>query len=257
MATSTQGGMAGIDIAIDDNQNQFKETDSLPLPSTTPGCHKESLVSQRFALILQYLNPLFYARLAQSFINSVLESYRDSNSGSNYAVRITAGDMVTAQGPIPPDAAPMYCVPDDTAIGNANHAGFTTVSPTFDYPPKLDLDLSMANITVEESSDAQEQSVVADEQVGPSSQPAVVAHVAKEDPVVREDSAVCGVDEPKPAAECPSSSPHPYSTIESPAVDANANANTETNLPVATPVAEKKNKRNKNKSKGRGKNSHR
>ncbi|KAI7828489.1 hypothetical protein BX661DRAFT_182187 [Kickxella alabastrina] len=116
-----------------------KELDSLPMPSTTPASRNDrSMANNKFVLFLQYLNPLFYARLAQSFIYSVLESYRGDRS-SNFNSRITAGEMVPAQGLVPADASAIDCGMPTMTEFDINDQ-FTTISPEFEFLPQLNID---------------------------------------------------------------------------------------------------------------------
>ncbi|KAJ2584778.1 hypothetical protein GGH95_000098 [Coemansia sp. RSA 1836] len=114
-------------IHIVDDEPQLKEFDSLPLPSTT-GVASSSSISSGINLlqILHYLNPLFYARLVQAYIQTVLESYSAANCRSN-APRIISGEGLTRGGSV---------VARRTTIDNC----FTTVSPEFEYSHRLGLD---------------------------------------------------------------------------------------------------------------------
>ncbi|KAJ2296672.1 hypothetical protein IWW55_005024, partial [Coemansia sp. RSA 2706] len=60
-----------VSDSISNDVPPAKEANSLPLPSTTPANQLgHGSVSQKLVWLLQYLNPLFYARLAQSFVSS-------------------------------------------------------------------------------------------------------------------------------------------------------------------------------------------
>ncbi|KAJ1844159.1 hypothetical protein LPJ73_005256 [Coemansia sp. RSA 2703] len=122
------------EVEITSNERRSKEIDMLPVPSTTPASKRETTsANYRLATILQYINPLFYARLAQAFIYSVLESYRESGAG-NYNARITAGNMVAVPNLDPPvsaDSTAIDCGPPMLTEINLDD-NFTSVAPEFD-----------------------------------------------------------------------------------------------------------------------------
>ncbi|KAJ2876985.1 hypothetical protein GGH93_000360 [Coemansia aciculifera] len=113
----------GTAVALDEPQS--KEYDSLPLPSTTGTASSKSISSGlKLFQILHYLNPLFYARLVQAYIQTVLRSYSTADGNGN--ARITDGKS------LPQNAE----IVRGTTIDNC----FTTVSPEFEYSCRLGMD---------------------------------------------------------------------------------------------------------------------
>ncbi|KAJ2827580.1 hypothetical protein GGI24_002611 [Coemansia furcata] len=107
------------------DEPQSKEYDSLPLPSTTGATSSNSISSGlKLLQILRFLNPLFYARLVQAYIQTVLQSYSTANH--NGSARITEGEVL-------PQSAQ---IARGTTIDNC----FTTVSPEFEYSCRLGID---------------------------------------------------------------------------------------------------------------------
>ncbi|KAJ1820583.1 hypothetical protein LPJ60_003127 [Coemansia sp. RSA 2675] len=102
------------------DEPQTKKYDTMPLPSTTGSDSVKS--GLKLFQILHYLNPLFYARLVQAYIQAVLRSY----STANHNARITDGEGL-------PQNAGMV---RGTTIDNC----FTTASPEFEYACRLGLD---------------------------------------------------------------------------------------------------------------------
>ncbi|KAJ2764355.1 hypothetical protein IWQ56_004518 [Coemansia nantahalensis] len=86
-------------------------------------------VGQRLVWILQYLNPLFYARLAQSLVSSVFHSHQIADSSS-------AGGSTACQSsaPVPTDAMAIDCGYMDAAGGIA-HSYQHTALPQLDLGP--------------------------------------------------------------------------------------------------------------------------
>ncbi|KAJ2890994.1 hypothetical protein IWW38_003826 [Coemansia aciculifera] len=85
-------------IYIVGDEPQSKEYDSLPLPTTTGDAASSSASSgMRILYLLRFINPLFYARLVQAYILTVLESYSAASRRGN-TPRITGGDGNTSQG---------------------------------------------------------------------------------------------------------------------------------------------------------------
>ncbi|KAJ1808880.1 hypothetical protein LPJ75_004499, partial [Coemansia sp. RSA 2598] len=97
--------------------------------------------SQKLAMILQYLNPLFYARIAQSFIYSVLESYKGTGAATLNAPRLTAGEADHEFGAAPTNLeAANYDVSELSAVEISDE--FTTEAPEFEYLPHLNLSMT-------------------------------------------------------------------------------------------------------------------
>ncbi|KAJ2856194.1 hypothetical protein J3B02_001742 [Coemansia erecta] len=136
--------------AVPHNARLSKEINVLPVPSTTPAARKENAASQKLAMILQYLNPLFYARIAQSFIYSVLESYRGTGTASLNAPRLTAGQMDPEFGAENTHSETAnYDIPDLTAVEINDQ--FTTVAPEFEYLPHLNLSMATGSALITQS----------------------------------------------------------------------------------------------------------
>ncbi|KAJ2084212.1 hypothetical protein H4R24_000154 [Coemansia sp. RSA 988] len=88
-----------------------KEPNALPTPSTMPNAQLEQpTVSQKLVWILQYLNPLFYARLAQSLVSTVFGSQAAGGVNSSGG-RVTehANRQIPAPAPVPADASVVDC----------------------------------------------------------------------------------------------------------------------------------------------------
>ncbi|KAJ2747664.1 hypothetical protein GGI20_000313 [Coemansia sp. BCRC 34301] len=114
-------------ICIVDDEPQSKEYDSLPMPATTNVSQASSAGSGlKLLQILHYLNPLFYARLVQAYIQAVLESYSAASSSSG-APRITGGED-------------QPYVRDEVARCTTVDKCFSSTSPEFEYSHRLGLD---------------------------------------------------------------------------------------------------------------------
>ncbi|KAJ1907705.1 hypothetical protein LPJ81_000588 [Coemansia sp. IMI 209127] len=139
-----------------------KEIDSLPMPAVMGANSQQDSswnINQKLVELLQYLNPLVYARLAQSLIQSMLESLGSSNV-SNFNTRLTndreQGQASSLAAAVPADALAIdFSYMSDTsreqAEGNARNkdAGgkqLITVSPEFEYLPDLDLGPASDNV---------------------------------------------------------------------------------------------------------------
>ncbi|KAJ2793071.1 hypothetical protein H4R20_006654 [Coemansia guatemalensis] len=86
-----------------------KEPNALPAPSTMPAAQlKQPTVSQKIVWILQYLNPLFYARLAQSLVSTVFGS-QATGSANNSSGRVTEHANHQISAPAPADASVIDC----------------------------------------------------------------------------------------------------------------------------------------------------
>ncbi|KAJ1724829.1 hypothetical protein LPJ53_000965 [Coemansia erecta] len=255
------------DVEIASSERRSKETDMLPVPSTTPASRKETAsVNHRLAAILQYINPLFYARLAQAFIYSVLESYRDSNT-RNYNARITAGDMIAVpnSGPVvPTDSTAIDCGPPMlTDINLDDH--FTSVAPEFDSILHLDTEnIETAppheTAVLADSSDITEEQLTADPVTndGEVTQvDAMVSNKANNTAEPAKDAATIPVDsqtEVSTSVDQPIQDDLPDVSEDQPADDGlEDNKNTETSSPTAEVAKKltKKNKRGKGKSKNK------
>ncbi|KAJ2100826.1 hypothetical protein GGI09_002084 [Coemansia sp. S100] len=116
--------------AVELDEPQSKKYDSLPLPSTTGTASSKSISSGlKLFQILHYLNPLFYARLVQAYIQTVLRSYSTADGNA----RITDGQS------LPKDVE----IARGTTVDNC----FTTVSPEFEYSCRLAMDGAYQNST--------------------------------------------------------------------------------------------------------------
>ncbi|KAJ2486967.1 hypothetical protein IWW37_005421 [Coemansia sp. RSA 2050] len=104
------------------DEPQSRKHDTLPLPSTTGSDSVKS--GLKLFQILHYLNPLFYARLVQAYIQTVLRSYSTANHNDN--ARITYGEGLPRS----------VEVVRGTTVDNC----FTTASPEFEYACRLGLD---------------------------------------------------------------------------------------------------------------------
>ncbi|KAJ2229866.1 hypothetical protein H4R99_007927 [Coemansia sp. RSA 1722] len=254
---------SSVDVAAS-NARLSKEIDALPVPSTTPAARKKPTASQRLVMILQYLNPLFYARIAQSFIYSVLESYKETGAATLNAPRLTAGEMA-----FEPTAAPMspsanaYAVSDLSAIEVNDQ--FVTVAPEFEYLPQLNLSMATGSALMTQSTLMGES-----QRVDPSEQ-AAASTLAAADP---KPQANAPVNESTPPAavhsakavnssdNVPNGSPRKQSEEFDPEalgtneVITEAEAESEVASKPGDVVldASKKHKRNKNKSKNKNKN---
>ncbi|KAJ2612368.1 hypothetical protein H4S08_002718 [Coemansia sp. RSA 1365] len=86
-----------------------KEPDGLPKPSTMPAAQREQpTASQKLIWILQYLNPLFYARLAQSLVSTVFGS-QTAGSANILGNHITEHVNQQVLAPVPADASVIDC----------------------------------------------------------------------------------------------------------------------------------------------------
>ncbi|KAJ2271072.1 hypothetical protein GGH14_005025 [Coemansia sp. RSA 370] len=122
---------------VAENSQPAKGTDTLPLPSTTPA--SQSMEDHRgmghtLFWLLQYLNPLFYARLAQALVGSVLESYK-ADSENKLNARIAEHPHGDTSAPIPADATVIEC-----EYSHRNH------NPLFESLPQLDLEYTSSAI---------------------------------------------------------------------------------------------------------------
>ncbi|KAJ2745442.1 hypothetical protein H4S06_005334 [Coemansia sp. BCRC 34490] len=150
------------EIAADAALRASKEITSLPTPSTMgPDVqHRSSWnINNKLVDLLQYLNPLFYARLAQSLVYSMLESF-GSNAASGHNIRIesdgTQREVSSLAAVVPADAIAIDCgYIDDTGHKQVEHtagnniiagAQYITVSPEFEYLPDLDLGPSSVGV---------------------------------------------------------------------------------------------------------------
>ncbi|KAJ2857064.1 hypothetical protein GGI22_003620 [Coemansia erecta] len=139
-----------------------KEIDSLPMPAVMGASSQQGSswnINQKLVELLQYLNPLLYARLAQSLIQSMLESLGSSNV-SNFNPRLTndreQGQPSSLAAAVPADALAIdFSYMSDTSrrqaegsTGNKDACGkqLITVSPEFEYLPDLDLGPSSDNV---------------------------------------------------------------------------------------------------------------
>lgn len=109
---------------------KMMENECLPMPATSSSLAPEtkesqSQVGQKLNVVLQYLNPMYYARLAQSFILSVIGSYK--SNPARYGSHITKG--ITEDG---------VAIPVDNPSSNYRvDTCFNTVSPDLGiiFPP--------------------------------------------------------------------------------------------------------------------------
>ncbi|KAJ2214789.1 hypothetical protein EV179_002737 [Coemansia sp. RSA 487] len=142
-------------VAADAMARESKEIDSLPQPPIMGENDQQRSswnINQKLVELLQYLNPLLYARLVQSLIQFMMESFGSSNVAS-YNTRITndgsQGGNPSLATAVPADAIAIDCgymndsnrkQVEGTSVNRcAGGKQFITVSPEFEYLPDLEL----------------------------------------------------------------------------------------------------------------------
>ncbi|KAJ2451122.1 hypothetical protein EV183_003806 [Coemansia sp. RSA 2336] len=108
-----------LNVEKDTGGNHGQESESLPLPSTTPGGKCSEQRSGFLFWLLQFLNPLFYVRLVQY--------YSGIAPGAGYGKRITES---------PHDPTP---VPADATVIDCGYNGTSDVS-RFSQLPQVELE---------------------------------------------------------------------------------------------------------------------
>ncbi|KAI8324155.1 hypothetical protein GQ54DRAFT_77893 [Martensiomyces pterosporus] len=109
----------------------IKEPGSLPLPATMAVTTAGALGPRKLVYILQYLNPLFYARIAQSLIYSVLGIASSSNDSGSSEAHVAGGEE--------PACAWFQAMQegDPEAEGSANQEQLVAITPQFEYLPSV------------------------------------------------------------------------------------------------------------------------
>ncbi|KAJ2624286.1 hypothetical protein GGI25_004436 [Coemansia spiralis] len=160
MSTAIMGDAQHGDAVMGSAARRSKEVESLPMPSTMGDTQLQKSswnINQKLVDFLQYLNPLFYARIAQSLISSMLQNL-SSGTMANCNSRIANDSAAANADPsIPADAIAIDCSYVNVSSGKpGDHSSnmndissnyFITVSPEFEYLPDLDLGPSAANIS--------------------------------------------------------------------------------------------------------------
>ncbi|KAJ2786206.1 hypothetical protein H4R18_000053 [Coemansia javaensis] len=125
-----------------------KEATSLPAPATMPDNQLEpATVGQKLVWLLHYLNPLFYARLAQSLVSSVLESYWSAGNAEGHA-----GRQISA--PVPADATAIDCGYERPAAGDVRVSHLPQVDLDHPVIPPIETSAFAANEALDEPAEA-------------------------------------------------------------------------------------------------------